>query len=66
MKCSQIGSNHFFIEHDGNKYCFSYGENVASIIGGVYIEYDGNKYYSASSNRHKAEFRRKSNVEVKK
>lgn len=66
MKCTQIGSNHFFIEHEGNKYCFSYGENVASIIGGVYIEYDGDKYYSASSRRHKAEFRRKYNVEVKK
>lgn len=66
MKCSQIGSNHFFIEHEGNKYCFSYGENVAAIIHGVYVEYQGDKYYSASSNRHKAEFRRKYNIEVKK
>lgn len=41
MKCSQFGNNYFFIEHEGNKYCFSYGENVASIINGIYIEYNG-------------------------
>ena len=57
MKCSHYGSNHFFVEHDGNKYCFSYGENVASIIDGCYIEYSGDKYYSATSNKHKAAFR---------
>ena len=62
MKCSQVGSNYFFIEHEGNKYCFSYGENVASIIDGCYIEYQGDKYYSATSNKHKAAFRRQYNI----
>lgn len=62
MKCSQFGNNYFFVEDNGNKYCFSYGQNVASIIDGVYIEYQGDKYYSATSNKHKAKFREYYNV----
>ena len=63
MRCSYVGNNHFFIEHDDNKYCFSYGKNVASIIDGCYIEYSGDKYNSATSNKHKAAFRRFYNID---
>lgn len=66
MKCTQFGNNYFFIDHEGNKYCFSYGQNVASIIDGIYIEYNGDQYHSATSNKHKAKFRNYYNVEVKK
>ena len=66
MKCPQFGDHYFFIEHEDNKYCFSYGQNVAAIIHGVYIEYQGDKYYSPTSNKHKAIFRKRYNIEVKK
>ena len=57
MECTYNGSNCFFIEQDGNCYCFSYKSCVAAIVNGEYVEYSGDKYYSATSNRHKAKFR---------
>ena len=62
MKCTYNGSNCFFIENDGNCYCFSYTSLVAAIINGEYVEYQGDKYYSTTSNKHKAMFRRYYNV----
>ena len=40
FECKVFGVNHFVIkDKKGNLYCFSYGENVASVINGEYIEY---------------------------
>ena len=52
----------FVVDDDGNKHCFSYGEEVAAIMGDMYVEYDGPMYYSRTSCRHKAAFRRYFNI----
>jgi len=58
FECKVFGVNHFVIkDKKGNLYCFSYGENVASVINGEYIEYQGDKYYSKTSVTHKNRFK---------
>ena len=58
MQCPVHGNKYFFVEQDGNAYCFSYTSCVAAIIDGEYIEYQGDKYFSVTSNRHKSIFRK--------
>ena len=64
MECTEHGSNYFFIEQEGNCYCFSYTSCIAAIINGEYVEYKGEKYNSVTSRKHKAKFRRFYGVEV--
>lgn len=47
----------FFEDNNGDKHCFSYDSNVASIIDGQYIEYQGPMFYSRTSVKHKNLFK---------
>lgn len=51
-------TNCIFVEDDNKISCFSYGQEVATIIDGVYKEYKGYMYYSRTSVRHKNIFKR--------
>ena len=64
MKSIYICPNCFFIEHEDDKYCFSYYKNVAAIINGNYIEFQGDKFYSKTSRIHKSKFKKYYNVEA--
>ena len=58
MKLINKGPNVQFVEDDlGDIHCFSYGSEVAAIIGYKYIEYQGEKFNSRTSCKHKKMFR---------